>query len=861
MRAVFRTCLQTTVASSMLIAAGTAQAQAEPSDGGKVEDIVVTGRRGVETPVEKIKEIAPVIVDTVTSEQIDKTPDLSLPELLERLPGVSSTGFYGTSEPGYSNIRGFDSRYNSMDIDGNPILFSSQNNRGSQSGMFPAAIVKEASVYKTLTPDMDGNSIGGHVSLRTLRAFDGGTQPYFKVNYRIGFPENRSSIFGGPSDTISAVGKFTFGSEHQFGFVFGFNRQRTSDYDDFGSVLGYAQVVGPDGQKHDQINSNTFTDSRYDKTVRNTAGYAKLEWRKEDQLYAFLSGNVFDEQRNMYLDRSGPFIANTGGRTVTQTGPGQANFTNAQGQIREYDYDMKRYARVVGFGVDYKVMDRGSFSLRGNYTDYGNDTLTRNLGNGFRLASFNGFYDINGNVPVIQPSDPATYNNTANWLFSSAANSTYQRTQPLRDKIYTLGAIFNYNNQADAQGFGAEGGANWVRLDRSFDQNLTYYVLNKGVTLNLSQIVPAGSTMYRNEAALGSYNAFWDFMTNPANATSTSSHSATAAYQLREDVTAFHAAAYYTLGRFKAMAGFRYEHTGDTTDTSQTVSGALQPQHRVHNYGNWMPNIQLSYEPIDRLKLRAAFSKTIGRADFQDFAPGTTTTFNSAGVTVVSGSNPNLAPRVSTNYDASAEYYFRDGMISAAVFHKDIAGETFSQITNITDSSGQLIEIDTIPLNTGSARVTGFEVSAMKKHLDFLPGPLKNLGISANYTRLDGTWNVVLTNGSTRSVGGLRAQPKWMANVSATYDAGPLDLTVSYKKQGRIFTGTFGTDATGDIWIRPYSRLDAQAALQVMDRVRLTFDAKNITNKYYIQTTGTEDSIYNSIGNGRSYWIGVSFKY
>ncbi|WP_414902369.1 TonB-dependent receptor [Sphingomonas flavalba] len=825
------------------------------------ETIVVTARQSVDTSAETIKEQSTGIVDSITSEQIEKTVDLTLPEVLDRVVGVSSDGFYGSSEPGYVSLRGFDSRYNSMDIDGNPIWFSSQNNRGAQIGMFPSAIIKESSVYKTVTPGLDANSIGGHISMRTLRAFDGGAQPHLKGGYRIGFPERRSTVNGGPSSQIYGAGKFTFGADNQYGFVFGFNRQRTADSDDFGSIGGYTQVVGPDGMLHDQVNSNVFTDSAYDKTVRNTAVFAKLETRVEDKLYAFISGNLFNEQRNMYLQRSGPFISNTGGRTVTQTGPGQANFTNGQGQVREYDYDMQRKAKVLGFGIDYRVTEKGSLSIRGNYTDYSNDTLTRNIGNGFRLSNVNGFYDINGNVPIIRVADPATYNDPSRWIYSNSATGTYNRTQPLRDDVYTLGAVLNYNNQASAEGLGASGGVNWVRLDRSFDQDYTYHSLKSGVTLNLAQVTPAGSTMFNNRAAINNYDAFWTFMTDPAKVNITADESATADYVLREDVLAAHGAVYYALDRLKLVASLRYEHTNAVTDTSQLVSGVIEPQHRSKRYGNLLPGVHVSYDATSRLKLRAAFTKTLGRPDFADFAPGTTTTFDSNGVALIRGSNADIGPRVSTNYDASIEYYLDNGLLAVAVFQKDLKDEIFSQRTEIFDSAGMLEEIRTVPLNTGSAKVRGIELTASKRKLDFLPAPFDKFGISANYTFLDGRWDVVFTDGSTRAVGGLRNQPKWLANVQLSYDAGPLDVNINYRARGRTFTGSFGTDTTGDIWIRPYDRIDAQVALQVNKWLGLTFDAKNITNSYYIQSTGTEDSLYNSVGEGRSYWVGARLKY
>ena len=837
--------------------------EAQRGSGSSTTDaIVVTARKSVDTPESEIKREAVVIVDSVTASDIAVTGDLNLTDSLGRVAGVTAIPFYGTSESGYVAIRGFDPRYNSMDIDGNPIWFSSQNHRGAQSGQFPSQIVNEVSVYKTVTPEQDGNSVGGHVSLRTLRAFDGGTQPYAKVGYRLGFPDQRSRIHGGASNQMYGVGKFTFGAEDRFGVVFGFNRRRTADSDDFGAVLGYKQVADAGGTKRDLVSSNIFADSAYDKTVRNTALFGKLETRIPDQFYAFISASYLDEHRDMYLQRTGPTLASTT-TTTTLIAPGMGNFANAQGQIREYDYGMDRKGKVLGTGIDLRVSERSSISLRAGYTGYSNDILTRNLGSGFRVLGVNGVYDLNGDLPSVYVTNPVIYENTANWSFNNTANTStsaaYNRTQVLKDDIYNASLIFHHNDQDVARGIGFSAGISGVRLDRSFDQNVDYWALKSGVNLLLSSVVPAGSTMARGAAALGNYDAFWDFMY--ANGTSRADPQFTADYQLREDNFAGFGTLYYRTDALTVLGGLRYEYTKDSTLTGQVVSGVTKPLERRNSYDNWLPNFQAIYTVVPRLKFRAAYTKTIGRPDFSDFAPGITTSVNGAGVTVISGSNGQLGPRKSTNYDASLEYYLKDGLVAVSFFRKDLVRETFNQVKNIFDASGQLVEINTIPLNTGSARVTGVELTVAKRRFNFLPAPLNRLGIKANYTFMDGEWDVVFTDGTRRTVGGLRAQPRWQANVRLSYDAGPLDLNVHYSGQGQTFS-SFGATPEQDIWGKKMHRFDAQAALSLMkNRLRLTFDAINMTDEKIVYTTGVENSLYTVNGNGRSYWIGLSYKY
>lgn len=842
-----------------LCASGAATAQSVQPDPARASDVgatnvgavVVTARRAVDTPAGQIKRANTGVTDTITATTIERTADVSLPEALARLPGVSADAFYGTADAGYVSLRGFDSRYNSMDVDGNPIWFSSQNNRGAQIGLFPASIVKETTVYKTVTPDQDGNSIGGHISLRTLRAFDGGGGSYARLGGRIGGYEQEGEVDPGASGRLYGAAKTTFGPQDRFGAVLGFNVQRYRNADLYGGVDAYVQVDG-----NDLVQANIYQNSQYDKDVTNTALYGKLEWQDADRLYAFVSGSLYDESRVQYLQRTATYVYQSQGRT-TGFQDGRANFTGGQGQTREYDYDFDRNARVFGAGLDLRVADKSSIALRAGYTEFGNEILTR-YPDAFILTGLAGSYDLNGDRPTIQHADPARYNDPANWRFRNTTNS-YRRYQTLDDEVFSLTGVFNYNNHQVAEGLGFSVGTGWTRLDRRYDQNQDNYRLPTGTTLLLSQIAPSGSSMANNQAVKMDWDAFWRVVQSQGILTTDTSP--TTDYGLLEDVSAAHAALNYRRGGLHLLAGLRYEHTDYSADTADLRGQITAPVKRGNSYANWLPNFQATYDFTSQLRLRAAFTKTIGRADFADFAPGQTTSFNANGVPVVSGVNPLLGPRVSTNYDLSLEHYSTAGLVSLAVFRKELAHETFDQRTETFDAAGMLTLIETIPLNTGSAEVNGVEASFSRRRLDFLPEPLARFGLAANATYLDGAWNVVFTDGSTRSVGGLRNQPKWLGNLVVSYDAGPLDLTLAYTVRGRTFTGTFGTTEVGDRWIDGYDSLNAQAALAVSDKLRLTLEARNLTDSYIRQTTGLTDAVYNAVGSGRSYFAGFRYTY
>lgn len=75
-------------------------------------------------------------------------------------------------------------------------------------------------------------------------------------------------------------------------------------------------------------------------------------------------------------------------------------------------------------------------------------------------------------------------------------------------------------------------------------------------------------------------------------------------------------------------------------------------------YENWLPAIDFDMEPIENVKLRAAYSHTITRPDYASLQGGTTldAPIRVGGSTGRSG-NPGLLPYKSKNIDVSAEWY------------------------------------------------------------------------------------------------------------------------------------------------------------------------------------------------------------
>ncbi|OYY79002.1 MAG: hypothetical protein B7Y43_03785 [Sphingomonas sp. 28-62-20] len=831
------------------------QASQNTASSADDESIVVTGHRSISKSPSELKRDAPQIVDSLTQTQIETLPDRSLSDVVERIAGVNAVRGFGSSQGRTVTVRGFDARYNSMEVDGNLIWNSSRNNRGTQLDVFPSAVVSQIDVFKTVTPEIDPNSIGAHLSLRTLRAFDGGTQAFTKVTAAYGLWDQRDLPAGSrPTFRGDFVHKFTFGPEHQFGIVVGAEYQQLAWYDRDNENTAFSQINGVDVP-----NGNVFR-GIFQQDQKRTALFAKVETRSPDKYYGFLSASYFNDSLFDTFNRGGPLLSAT---SVTGAGVGTGNFTRGTAETFFVEYRLRRQTLLIGSGLDFRVADNAALNFRAGYTRYSNDESLWTSAR-FRAANLSGSYNVNGPVSSVNydGASAALVADPANWIYQTGTAAANQQI-PHRDNVFNVNSDFNWNGQPGARGFGLIVGGSWRRLDRNFDQTIFNYTVPNGTVLRLSQYLDQ-SVGTQTVAGLGPV-----FINRPglinylvANATATTNLSPTVDYLLTEDAAAGHGSLLFRGKRFELRAGFRVEKTSFVDTTGNVISGVNLPDIRRFSYTNFLPNVQAAYEPVAGVKLRAAFTRTIARPDFADFANGLTTSVNTQGVRVESGANPFLLPRIADGYDLSAEYYFRGGYLSLGLFKKNLRNETFRQVTNFTDTAGNLTLIRTVVLNSSVSDLRGIEANVVIDRFEGLPGFLANFGVNANATVLDGRWNVVFTDGSRRTINGLRNQPKWLGNLIVTYNQGPFSANVAWRLQGRTFTGTFGATAAADIYTNDYNRLDAQIGYKITPNIKLFAEARNLTKTFFIEQIGINaDSTNTAINSGATYWIGAQAKF
>jgi TonB-dependent receptor len=235
---------------------------------------------------------------------------------------------------------------------------------------------------------------------------------------------------------------------------------------------------------------------------------------------------------------------------------------------------------------------------------------------------------------------------------------------------------------------------------------------------------------------------------------------------------------------FRGNAGMR---VAITDVTSNGTSQAGRPIVGLNSYTDFLPSMNLVYEPIDDVLVRFAASKVMARPLLGNLSPSITAISvpndgSNSGATLTVG-NPQLNPFRSTNLDASVEWYFAPGgLISVAAFHKKI--DSFPQTILFTAPLTQFADADTITairaqftnnaqlnyLDQGYAFTArqfrdapggwlrGIEISA-QADFTFLPWIFKNFGAQVNYTYIQSELNYILDPG-TQNAQGVQTSPQ-----------------------------------------------------------------------------------------------------
>lgn len=137
------------------------------SDNEILDEIVVKGSAGGVLKALNQQLNAPTIMNVISSDQVGSFPDPNIGDALKRISGIHVQ--YDQGEAKLISIRGTDPSKSIVSINGTTIS-GTGDNRSVSIDAIPADMIQAIEVSKAITPDMDGDAIGGAVNLVTRKA-------------------------------------------------------------------------------------------------------------------------------------------------------------------------------------------------------------------------------------------------------------------------------------------------------------------------------------------------------------------------------------------------------------------------------------------------------------------------------------------------------------------------------------------------------------------------------------------------------------------------------------------------------------------------------------------------------------------
>ncbi len=852
------------LATSALCAPGLAFAQqaapAPQDDASQVDEVVVTGQRAAVRAAIAVKRAEFEVMDAVSSDDIGKLPDHNTAAALRRIPGVSVQEDQG--EPRFPVLRGLTSTYNRTTIDGAIVASVDDTARTVPLDIVPSVMAGRVEVIKTVTPENDGNAIGGVINITTRSPLDVG-RPFFNGMASYGVYEQHGDVRNDdPSYRLSFAAGTTFGANDEWGVVVGASHEQL-DYD-----IPQMEVADPSVREYTAagapVNSGAATgngiqvptQSRlfwYNNTKTRDGVNGKIEWRPNASFHWEASGlwahMEDDEERIEY--RIEP-VGNVTAQTATS-----GTFASGRGIIGLNQPITKREISLARTAFQWDASNQwaidGSLVYSHAKMEQPNTSVTFTTRDA-QAANYGFSYDTSGFFPVFTPRT-AGLTTASNYFLTQYRDSLVQSFENT--------AQFNLNAAFDDGGaernLKAKFGLALRTSDRDYQSARTDYA-NSAMTFDSvdrpgpTQLIHGNLVWARIDVA----STYDYFAANRSSFTRTVA-ARSGDYSVSEDVSAAYGQASYRIGTFTALAGVRYEKTEVSADAFSVRSGVVTPVSNGGDYDNWLPSVHLRWDVLDNLTVRAAWTNTIGRPNFGSLAGAENVTVT-GGVYTMSRGNPDLKPRESEGFDLSVEYYPHDGLISLAVFSKDITNEIF------TSTSIERLDIDgatrdvtvTTPRNASGAEIRGIEL-AFQQELYFLSAPFDGFGVSANATFLDTDFTFLTNGGTVERHHGLFLQPSTTTNESIYYQRGPFEAKISHNYIGGFLETVNDTIPNADQFWKGRHLYDASVSWRTDRGMTVFFEAQNLSNSGRQENTGPgQRYLQESAEYGRTFWVGLS---
>ncbi|MGD0339133.1 MAG: TonB-dependent receptor [Bacteroidota bacterium] len=680
-----------------------------------IEVVVTAQARGQQAAINQ-QLTANTIMNVVSEERIQELPDFNAAAAISRLPGVST--LQSSGEANKVVIRGLAPQYNTVSVGGIKLASTGSTQIGATSlpgltsgsinqdrsvdiSMITPYMIKTIQVYKSLTPDMNANAIGGIVNMELREA---PSEFHGDILWQSGYTQ-KSDTYGNYRAVASGSGRF------------------------FDDALGVYLLVNAE---------------QYDRSADNmTAGYTPATNSAPDSITGYKPVQVISTTLQRHIETRNRY----GGNLIL-------DFKLPSGSIKSINMlsrlnsDYKNYQTILDYYYDHNI----NFTYRkGNAnTDVAVNTLEFTNDFGFMSVVLKAANTYSRNNDPRSPyyqffqtgGTPPDQNNTvpddlAHNLKYNGDSATYLATINLfsadykeNDQVYKGDFKIPFNLHSNVSGFFKFGGEYDYNLHTN-DQN-TPYISPGGRTgltnpdingrvmdalvarfpelqLGNSNRLPAFDFTNTDSKLYSSFlndrfgrmywvananllNSITDFLSNdPAFAASNSTggwfegvyQKLPNDYKYIEKYYAAYLMAELDLGQnLIIVGGARYEDVKSLYEAHNMVDLRNQPPNQPYydttaypRNHYLLPQVQMKYNLTDWCDMRYSYTQALARPDYHQLSPHYN--INSDYTQLYTG-NSNLKPAQAYNHDVEITFHSNElGLLSIGGFYKTISHFTY----------------------------------------------------------------------------------------------------------------------------------------------------------------------------------------
>jgi tonB-dependent receptor len=806
------------------------------NEGLELQEVVVGGafqgqRRAINSQKNSLG-----ITNVVSADQVGKFPDSNIGDALKRISGINVQ--YDQGEARFGQVRGTSADLSSVTINGNRIPSAEGDTRNVQLDLIPADMIQTIEVNKVVTPDMDGDAIGGSINLVTKNS------PYKRT-----ITATAGSGYNWISEKAQLNLGFTYGDRF-------FN-------DKLGIMLSASYQNAPSGS--DDVEFVWDTDSKgticltdyqirqYYVTRERQSYSAAFDWDINANHKLFFKGifNNRNDWENRYRltlkdlnkdvnKKKEGAVADNKASVRLQTKAGSPNNRNARlERQRTMDFTLGGEHLFGKLSMDWNASYARASEERPN---------ERYLGYELKKQNFDiDLSDIRRPYASAQAGSTLILNNN----FSLQELTEQQEDIVEKDLKFSMNFKLPlvkgfYSNQLR---FGAK------VVDKSKDKDLEFYdyepvdekAFNSNSFSNTSEQNRNGympGEKYKAGTFISKeYVGGLDLNNSSLFNKTENLEELAGEYKARETVTAGYLRFDQNFGKkLSAMVGLRLENTHlkyngrklTLNDDGDPESLTVTPDVK-DSYLNILPSVLLKYNVNEDFKIRGSFTETLSRPKYSALIPNVNINNKDSELTL---GNPELKPTTSFNFDLSADYYFKSvGLVSIGIYYKDINDFIVTQTVRGYEYEGNSYDKFMQPRNAGDANLLGVEVG-YQRDFGFIAPTLKCVGFYGTYTYTHSKVNNFNFTGRENEKDlKLPGSPEHTANASLYFEKGGLNVRLSYNFASD-FIDEMGESAFYDRYYDKVNYMDVNASYTFGKKLRTTFyaEANNLLNqplRYY----------------------------